>query len=249
MSYESVIIGKEPDLYVPFRSFSEEKPIEIIKFRAVNVVGPVIKSKKNGFPKNFIQLVDSYIEMQEDSPFFAPPATYIVWFSKFQQSGPVMFVGDEESGFGMSVDENFNLVAFYNGDNTETFSINPDDSFHMLSIVIDYDDFSGEDFSYKALFYFDKELILEEYLDIIPEVEDIYLNASYSGETSSGAFAHMSSFSRALNLSEIENIYDIATTGRQKIVVSEETNIPFADTQQTAIQTSWQAYGIVTGKI
>jgi hypothetical protein len=257
MSYESSVIELNPLLYCPIFVFSEQGPRDLISNVSSTITGDFLIESRDLFPKRAIRLdpiSTIVVEIADQERFFDLPISYCFWFNKQNSPGPVFSVGDSEGGFGISVNENNNLVVFYDGDNSDTLTDLVSDQYHFIVISIDQlYSYNGEEGEEQATpfvtVYFDGKPVYTTQDFSFPSDYDIFFNSFY-GEpgNSETKISQYFVFPSALSEKNVRAFYDIAIGKVQKEVIESDTAIFFLDQNQIALQTSWQAYGIVTGK-
>jgi hypothetical protein len=257
MSYESSIIELGPALYCPIFVFNDNGPVDIIS-RADSVIqGSFFIENSNLFPKRSIVLTaGSFIDVETAGvmELFDLPISYSFWFNKGSDPGPVFSIGEESEGFAISINENNNIVVFYDGFNSDTLIESVSDEFHLITVSIDAIPFGdgedGEDSFYPFLVvYFDGKIVYSTEQFSFPADYDIFFNSFY-GEPgdSQTKISQYFIIPKALDDNEAQAIYDLAKSGKQLFSLESDTRILYSDINQIALQTSWQAYGIVTGK-
>jgi hypothetical protein len=263
MSYESSVIELNPILYCPIFVFSEQGPRDLISNVPSTITGGFSVEFSDVFPKRAVKLnalssID--VEIAGQQQFFDLPISYCFWFNKQDDPGPVFSIGDPEEGFAISVNENNNLVVFYDGTSADTLTESVSDDYHFIVISIDQLFFyngedgedgegGGQDSMPFVTVYFDGNPVYTTEDFSFPADYDIFFNSFY-GEPgdSETKISQYFVFPTALSEKDVRALYDIAVGRAQKEVIESDTNIFFLDQNQIALQTSWQAYGIVTGK-
>lgn len=257
MSYESSIIELEPILYCPIFVFNESGPVDLVSNVNSSISGSFSLNKNISFPKRSVVL-DPFssilVDVSETNEFLSEELSYCLWFSKKGVSGPVLSVGDNNTGLALSVDENFNLVVFYDGLFSDTITQQVTDEYHLVILSISGDIYDGEDGEGDIQdpilrLYFDGILVYEKNIFSLPGSKNILFNSLYGspGQTQTEISQYFV-FPYEITESEAKNVYDLGVSGRQIFELNSDTAVGFSDEDQTYIQTSWQAYGIVTGK-
>lgn len=266
MSYESSVIELNPILYCPIFVFSNQGPKDIISNITSTITGGFSIESNTVFPKRSVVLnpfsaVD--VDVSGQSDFFDFPISYCFWFNKQDDPGPVFSIGSQEQGFAISVNENNNLVIFYDGSNSDTLSESVSDNYHFIVVSIDQiqidDDGDGENgedgeggggsFIPFVTVYFDGEPIYGTDEFSFPSNYDIFFNSFYGEEGDSETkISQYFVYPRAIPDKDARALYEIAVGRAQKELIESDTTISFLDQNQITLQTSWQAYGIVTGK-
>jgi hypothetical protein len=257
MSYESSVIELNPILYCPIFVFSDQGPKDLISNVSSTITGVFSVESSDVFPRRAVRLDELSsidVEIAGQQRFFDLPISYCFWFNKQNDPGPVFSIGESQQGFAISVNENNNLVVFYDGFNSDTLTESVSDRYHFIVISIDQlYTYSGEDGEDQALpfvtVYFDGEPVYTTEDFSFPSEYDIFFNSFYGNPGDSETkVSQYFVFPSALSEKNVKALYDIAIEKVQKEVIESDTDILFLDQNQIALQTSWQAYGIVTGK-
>lgn len=255
MSYESSIIELNPVLYCPIFVLDSNGPVDIINKTQSLINGSFSVEKSDLFPiRSIVLSAGAFIDVETANvqDFFELPISYSFWFNKENQPGPVFSIGDEFEGFAVSVNENGNLVIFYDGENSETLINSVQDKYHLITVSID-GFLNGEDeeggLDPTVTVYFDGEPVYETGEFSFPADYDIFFNSFYGepGESETKISQYFI-IPEAINDQEALALYELGVFGRERFLFESSTDIPYLDQNQIALQTSWQAYGIVTGK-
>lgn len=255
MSYESSIIELDPLLYCPIYVFSESGPVDLISGTISTINGPFSVDKSKNFPFRSVVLdPQSFIDVEVGNiqEMFDLPVSYSFWFNREGSSGPVFSIGNESEGFAISVNENNNLVIFYDGTNSDTLIESVEDRFHLITVSID-GFFNGEDgegfFDPTVSVYFDGDFVYGTEDFSFPADYDIFFNSFYGqpGEAET-KFSQYFILPIAVTDDQAKSLYNLGVFGRDIFRLDSGTAVTYLDQNQITLQTSWQAYGIVTGK-
>lgn len=258
MSYESTIAYFSPILYIPVLSENNGQYLDVVFGRDAISSGSTEIIRQDSFPKRNVLVPGGsnvIIDSSDSYQFYDPPISFGVWVKKTGNPGKIFSLGTESQGFALESNENNNIVVFYGESEPETTSFRVSDSFHLFIISFDGAYFGGEDgedpiYQDKSVkIFFDGQEIFSK-TDFSMYSDPIFYINSYYNELSDNSvnFAHFFVVNKAITQQESKDLYDLGIKNIFIRSIESDSFIPYIDFEQSATQTSWQAYGIVTGK-
>jgi len=241
MRYDTRALYLKPELYVPMDDRSNGIPKEIFGRAVFSYFGssPVQYEKFNETLGEAILLGEGeYFTLSVDEDFAPEECTISMWV-KFTGNSGIFHFRSEGDGIGINFDSG--QVNIISGESVESVLINVlPDVLHLVSITYD---------GTSVTIYVDGSQVFTTTDCEIPETDTLFFGSDIDG---SGAgvtrFNNVMYIPRRLSDQEISDNYSIGFFGRIIRLVDSDSSININFSNTNHLQTSWQAYGIVTVK-
>lgn len=243
MSYSSEIVDLNPYFYFPMDIKDGILPLDLQEEVSPSIIGDYgyeLSTKYFSGPLDLLSGSLFILESSED--FSSSEATYSFWVSSdlVEQTIDIFSIHSGNEGVGVSYfkDESEITLHFYS-QGTESFAVDFDEPL-LITLTVS----SGV-----ISFYINKELVFNTSSFTIPAAPEIFLaglsDAIGAGSIRVSDFFYLQS---ALILSEIANLYSLGYEGFVLLSLDSVSSLTINDSDNTFLQTAWQAYGEVTTK-
>lgn len=241
MSYNFIVVEKQPNIYVPMNVFDNNLPVDLLG-NALQVFSSNGLQRIGGERLGKFALLEDSQYIKSESGSTSSTVSVGMWFKKNSSGEPenIFFCGSNSAGFGASITESSALRIYRSGSTSHLTSVEISEGIHFILFSSD---------SSTLFVYLDGEQIYSTQSYSTPAASDFYVGSLWN-ENAEGSlyFSQVFQMESFIDESEAKILYDLGSLGYQKFTIDSSSSVDVSDGNQNFLQTSWQAYGIVTVK-